>query len=69
METAGQDESFFLGNVWFHDIVPVILQDDNRMEYIDGLSEYCKTGDTEALTKLFLKEQEVYRQQVLKFLE
>jgi len=52
-----------------HDIVPVILQDDNRMEYIDGLSEYRKTGDTEALTKLFLKEQEVYRQQVLKFLE
>lgn len=49
-------------------MLPVILEDDNRMEYIGGLSVYRKTGSIEALTKLFLKEQEVYRQQVLKFI-
>lgn len=51
-----------------HDIMPVILEDDNRMEYIEGLSEYRKSGTVEGLTRLFAKEQEVYRAQVRKFL-
>lgn len=51
-----------------HGIVPVILEDDNRMEYLEGLQDYRITGKADKLTQLFMREQEVYRTQVMKFL-
>ena len=51
-----------------HGIMPVILEDDNRMEYIQSLAAYRSTGNLNALVKLFEKEQAVYRLQVEKFL-
>lgn len=49
-------------------IMPVILEDNKRMKYIEGLAIYRETGSVDALVKLFVKEQEVYRLQVEKFL-
>lgn len=49
-------------------IVPVILEDVNRMEYIDSLSEYQNTGNIDKLTALLMKEQEVYRKLLVRFL-
>ena len=52
-----------------HDFLPVIIEDKNRMEYIGGFAEYRKEGKTESLVNLFLREKEVYKKQVLKFIE
>lgn len=51
-----------------HGIMPVILEDDNRMEYIGSLATYRSNGSLDGLVKLFEKEQAVYRKQVEKFL-
>lgn len=51
-----------------HGLIPVIIEDDNRMEYIDGLSEYRKSGSINCLKALIQKEQEKYREQMVKFL-
>ena len=51
-----------------HGIIPVILEDDHRMEYIEGLTMYRNTGSVDALVRLFEKEQEVYREKVEKFI-
>ena len=51
-----------------HGIMPVIFGDDNRMEYIQSLSSFRSTGDIQALVQLFIREQNVYRIQVEKFL-
>ena len=51
-----------------HGIVPVILEDINRMEYIDALSEYQNSGNIQGMVVLFEKEQEIYRKQVVRFL-
>ena len=51
-----------------HGIMPVILEDDHRMEYIEGLAMYRNIGSVDALVKLFEKEQAVYREKVEKFI-
>lgn len=51
-----------------HGIMPVILEDNHRMEYIEGLSMYRNIGSVDALVKLFEKEQAVYREKVEKFI-
>lgn len=50
-----------------HGIVPAIIEDRNRMEYIESLSEYQNTGNIDKLTELFIKEQEEYRKLAIRF--
>lgn len=45
-------------------LIPVIVEDRNRYEYIDGLREYQETGQTERLLELFKKEQNVYEKKL-----
>ena len=49
-------------------IMPVIIEDKNRMDYIQGLSEYQNTKEIGALLQLLEKEQKVYRELVSMFL-
>ena len=51
-----------------HGVMPAIIEDVNRMEYIDGLAEYRKSGSINRLKSLILREQEEYREQAVKFL-
>ncbi|MDO5575325.1 MAG: Fic family protein [bacterium] len=51
-----------------HGIVPIIIEDVNRMEYIESLSEYQSTGNVGLLVKLLMKEQEIYRKQMMRFI-
>ena len=51
-----------------NDIIPVIIEDDNRMEYLEGLAEYRKSKDIKGLVKLFEKEQSIYKNQIERFL-
>lgn len=41
-------------------IIPVVIEDANRNEYIDALKEYREKGSFQKLTELFKKEQRVY---------
>lgn len=41
-------------------IVPVIIEDTNRNEYLDALKAYREDGNIELMIKLFIKEQEFY---------
>lgn len=41
-------------------IVPVIIEDANRNEYLDALKAYREEQNIELMTKLFMKEQEFY---------
>lgn len=41
-------------------IVPVVIEDANRNEYLDALKAYREDGNTELMIKLFMKEQEFY---------
>ncbi len=50
-----------------HGIMPVILEDENRMEYIESLTAYRNTKSVDALAGLFKKEQ-FYRAKVEKFI-
>lgn len=51
-----------------HGIIPMILEDINRMEYIESLAKYQNEKKLEGLEKLLIKEQEVYRKQIIRFL-
>lgn len=51
-----------------HGIVPIIIEDDNRMEYIDGLSDYRKNGSIDSLKTLLEKGQQKYREKMQIFL-
>lgn len=41
-------------------IVPVVIEDANRNEYLDALKAYREYGNIELMIKLFMKEQEFY---------
>lgn len=41
-------------------IVPVVIKDANRNEYLDALKVYREDGNIELMIKLFMKEQEFY---------
>lgn len=49
-------------------IMPVIIEDKNRIDYIQGLSEYQNKKQLEKLIRVFEKEQAVYRELVKKFI-
>lgn len=41
-------------------IVPVVIEDTNRNEYLDALKEYREEKSLNKLIKLFEKEQQFY---------
>lgn len=41
-----------------NELVPIVIDDINRNEYLDGLKEYMKKDKTDKLMKLFEKEQQ-----------
>lgn len=43
-----------------HDISPFIIEDANRLEYLEALKAYRQNGTVTELTTLFQKEQEFY---------
>ena len=51
-----------------NDIIPPIIHDENRMEYIEGIKEYSETDSSEKLHELLMKEQNKYRKTVEFFL-
>lgn len=50
------------------DLIPIVLEDQYRTRYIDGLKEYRETGGTTLLQVLFAEEQEKYAGKVSYFL-
>ena len=52
-----------------NDIIPPIVHDENRMEYIEGIKEYSDTGSSEKMYELLMKEQNKYTKTVKFFLE
>ena len=51
-----------------HDIIPPIIHDANRMEYIEGIREYAEKGVSERMCILLKKEQEEYEKTINFFL-
>ena len=51
-----------------NDIIPPIIHDENRVEYIEGIKEYSDTDSSEKLLELLMKEQNKYRKTVKFFL-
>jgi len=51
-----------------HDIIPPIIHDANRMEYIEGVKEYAEKGVSERMCSLLKKEQEEYEKTINFFL-
>ena len=47
----------------YHKIMPFIIEDTNRPEYLDALKAFRETGSTKELTALFQKEQAYYHEQ------
>ena len=48
--------------------LPIIILDENRNDYLDGLSQYRETGKLDLLIKLMNKEAENYFQQCRYFM-
>ncbi len=48
-------------------IIPLIIEDKNRMEYVEALSRYQNGGELDLLVNLFQKEQEAYLAECLYF--
>ena len=51
-----------------NDIIPPIIHDENRVEYIQGIEEYSETASSEKMCGLLKKEQLRYRETVEYFL-
>lgn len=49
-------------------IIPVVIHDNNRMEYIDGINKYRIENKTDSLVKLMKKEQQSYEEMCRKFM-
>ena len=45
-----------------YDLIPVVIEDTNRQEYLAGLREYRESRNITKLVQLFCKEQEVYKE-------
>lgn len=50
------------------DLIPVVLEDQYRTRYIDGLKEYREKGETGLLQELFAEEQKKYADKAAYFL-
>ena len=51
-----------------HDIIPPIIHDANRMEYIEGIREYAEKGVSERMYRLLEREQVEYEKTIIFFL-
>lgn len=51
-----------------HRIVPVVIEDDNRNEYLEALKEYREEKCVNQLICLFQKEQQVYLKKCIYFM-
>ena len=51
-----------------HDIIPPIIHDANRMEYIEGIREYAEKGVSERMCRLLEREQVEYEKTINFFL-
>ena len=51
------------------DILPFIVLDENRSQYIDGLKEYREEKKVDKLVSLMQKEADEYYQQCKYFME
>lgn len=51
-----------------NDIVPLIIEDDNRNHYLEALAEYRKTEKVGLLLELFKKEQKMYNEKIEYFM-
>ena len=47
-----------------HGIIPVVIEDDNRNEYLDALKEYRENQNLDKMVRLIGKEQKFYYQSV-----
>lgn len=52
-----------------NDIAPIVIEDSNRMEYVEALATYNESKDVDKLANLFLKEQTYYYNQCIYFME
>lgn len=50
------------------DMIPVVIEDQYRTKYIEGLKEYRKNGETTLLQELFAAEQKKYARKISYFL-
>ena len=51
-----------------HNIIPPIIHDANRMEYVEGIKEYAEKGVSERMCSLLNKEQNEYEKTIIFFL-
>lgn len=49
-------------------LIPIVLEDRYRAQYIEGLKEYRERGTTSLLQELFVSEQKLYAKKVRYFL-
>ena len=52
-----------------NDIIPVVIEDIYRNEYLEGLQEYRKSQELSKLVNLFEKEQKIYFEKCKYFME
>ena len=51
-----------------HDIIPPIIHDENRVEYVEGIREYAEKGVSERMYRLLEREQVEYEKTIIFFL-
>ena len=59
MEMDERDGLFLFRGCLINRLVPLIIMDETRMEYLDALASYCKGQGIDKLTLLFRKEQKI----------
>ena len=51
-----------------HEITPLIIRDENRIDYLNALAEYRKTESIQKLLELFCTEQQFYEERCRYFI-
>ena len=51
-----------------HGIIPVVIEDDNRNEYLDALKDYRENQNLDRMVRLIEREQKFYYQSVEYFI-
>lgn len=51
-----------------YEIMPVVIEDDNRNEYLDALKGYREENDLSKMIRLFEKEQQFYMEKCKYFM-
>ena len=52
-----------------HNMIPIVIEDIYRNEYLEGLQEYRKRQELSKLVNLFEKEQKIYYEKCRYFME